>query len=196
MRNVALLWLFLLCGAVAACGGSLPKGSNGGTGGHGGSGGSAGIDGGGGVGGQTTDATACACNLATDGATQVLTISWDCYCATYGCALANSCAAHNAFRLERTTYPDCGFTTYVGGPAGGPEVWVHDATGAEVGAQMTLDNGYFYCPSDHTLRASRLRAGQFPDSSCQGITCDCVAAAGGGGTGGSSSCSSTDAATP
>jgi hypothetical protein len=193
MRTLVLLSVACCLGAAAACGSSLPQGGNGGTGAQGGSGGSAGIMGGGGAGGQTVDAADCQCHLGADGGAQVLTISWDCFCATYGCAPANSCADVSGFAVQRTAYPSCKLTAYSIDPAGGPEIWVYDASGAEVGAQLSSDDSTFYCPSDHTLSAFRLRAGTFPDSTCQGSTCGCTAGAG-GGAGGASACSPADAA--
>ena len=187
--------------SLVACGSSVDKGGNGGfggssgssgTGGHGGAGAAAGTGGHGGAGaadGGTGDAATCQCRLEGDGGAQTLTISWDCFCAAYGCSLANSCSSFG-FNAQRSDYPACGLTVYSVDPAGGPWMWVYDSSGSEVGAQRTSDVvPPFYCPSDHNLSAFRVRAGRFPESTCQGTTCACTAGAD------ASVCSQTDAAT-
>ena len=116
----------------------------------------------GGDGAAEHDPAACGCRIDDDGA---LVMSWDCYCASSGCA-SSGCRGG-------PSYLACGLTVAVQQGAAGPDLYVSDASGKLVGIQHTADIGFFSCPSDPSLRAGRMRAGQFPDPSCDKVSCSC-----------------------
>lgn len=125
------------------------------------------------------DAAACGCSLSSDGWT--LTMSWDCLCAAYGCAGSKpACGDH------RVSYPSCGLTVDSTDTFGGPSLRVYDETGALVGTQYSSDTSDYFCPSDRSLSAARVRAGRFPAPSCAAEACTCADA-------GSSCAPATDA---
>lgn len=117
------------------------------------------------------DAAACGCGLEADaGLSPTLTMSWDCYCATFGCERGPGsavCAAGHFFSA-------CGLEFFTIETAGGPETWVFDASGALVGAELGSDSSEYSCPSDPSVRSYRLRAGRFPDPSCAMVECPCA----------------------
>jgi hypothetical protein len=99
-----------------------------------------------------------------------LIVSWDCYCAmsTTGC---------NNFDFgcqNPQAYPGCGLSTQTINTVGGPWIQVRDSSGTLVGAQTSSDTGEYVCPSDPTLKGFTLRAGRFPDATCEAVTCACV----------------------
>jgi hypothetical protein len=108
------------------------------------------------------DPAACGCRIDTDG---TLIMSWDCFCASQGCN-ATGCRGG-------TGYLACGLTVSVQQGAAGPDLYVTDASGKLVGVQHTADIGFFSCPSDPSLTGGRMRAGQFPDASCNQVSCAC-----------------------
>lgn len=113
----------------------------------------------------TPDAAACGCHL--DGYTLVM--SWECFCSAFGCTLPPPvCSGSRRFTTS------CDLVTETLLTIGGPYIVVWDATGAVVGRQLTTDTTYFKCPSDASLEAGIVRAGQFPDATCGSISCDCV----------------------
>jgi hypothetical protein len=191
----ALVWLSAVWSVclVGACGSSSTRADGGTDGGTGGTGGASS----GGTGGARDsgardlqgDLADCQCGVESDSGTSVLTMSWSCFCAAFGCRPANSCADVGGFNVQRTSYSDCALTTYTVDLAGGPETQVYDSSGAEVGALLTSDTTQYACPADPSVRNLRVRAGRFPDSTCQGSTCACNGDAG-------PACSSAPAGTP
>jgi hypothetical protein len=113
------------------------------------------------------DAAACGCEVV-DGK---LTISWDCYVATYGGqqALVPYC---NGTAGEWTI--GCGLEVYAISTVGGPEAWVYDQNGSLVGILLGTDDGYFSCPSDPSLQGFALQAGVAPNGCEAAYTCPCV----------------------
>lgn len=126
-----------------------------------------------------SDPAACGCQV-TD---YVLTMSLACYCQRYDCAQPEpSCAIYSLGR-------GCGLTEYSEDTISGPEDWVYDQSGHLVGVQLSSDDSGWVCPTDPSMFASAVRAGQFPDSCQSFVACRCN---GDGGT----SCASPDAAVP
>jgi hypothetical protein len=153
-------------------------GASGGAAGGGGSGGtSAGFDA---ARDATGDAAACGCTLDSNG---VLTVSWACYCGQAGCfATKPTCGTTNV-----KVYAGCDLVVTSLDTAGGPWLWVFDSPGQLVGRQETADVGYYECPSDPSLRGSRIRAGVLPDATCEeAVACSCV-------DGGGTACAMSDA---
>jgi hypothetical protein len=146
-----------------------------------GAGGASGAGAGGGGGGTwpgldaardvTGDAAACGCSVDSD---YVLTVSWECYCARWGCTAKGQPACNEGF-TQVQVYAACDLTVTrldIGGY--GPWLWAFDSTGQLVGRQQSADIGYYECPSDPSLRGGILRAGRLPDSTCEEMACSCV----------------------
>jgi len=123
----------------------------------------------GGVG--TGDAGACGCGVQNG----TLTVSWECYCAKWGCTWA--IPACESFR-NRQIYSECGLIAETVETAGGPWISVWDSSGKLVGSQSGSDTAPYACPSDPSLTAFQLRAGEFPAARCTAMSCSC----GDGGT--------------
>jgi hypothetical protein len=113
------------------------------------------------------DAAACGCALSSDGWT--LTMSLSCLCSVYGCAGSKS-----ACGMNRVSYPSCGLVVDTTSTFGGPNLRVYDEFGNLVGEQYSSDTSDYFCPSDRSLHAARVRAGQFPDPSCAAEPCTCA----------------------
>ena len=109
---------------------------------------------------QQHDPAACGCRIDDDGA---LVMSWDCYCRNGGC---DAVGCHRG-----PSYLACGLTVSVQGAI--TDIYVSDASGKQVGVQHTADIGFYSCPSDPSLTSGRMRAGQFPDPSCDEVSCAC-----------------------
>ena len=103
----------------------------------------------------------------------VLTMSWSSFCEQGYCAYTAPRCTGPAGGAERISYPACGLTTVTQYTIGGPDVWVYDAAGTLVGKQMSSDSTYYVCPSDSDIKATRVRAGRFPEPSCVGMPCAC-----------------------
>ncbi len=108
----------------------------------------------------------CHCSVA-DG---VLTLSWDCYCAAYGCEYSPPVACE-AFRTNELA---CGLRVDTVVTAGGPAINVYDSAGVFIGTQTGSDLGDYVCPDDSSLHALTRRAGVVPDAACAKTTCDCA----------------------
>jgi hypothetical protein len=113
----------------------------------------------------TVDAAACDCKVEDF----TLTMSWACFCTTFGCAGSQPQCLGN-----RTSYPGCGLVVDSLNTVAGPNLSVWDANGLLVGRQYTSDTSYYQCPSDPTLQAPKVRAGRFPDATCPGAPCTCA----------------------
>jgi hypothetical protein len=129
---------------------------------------------------QSQDVGDCHCSVDQDG---FLVMSWDCYCAKWGCDDGLACL----FGDERTDYPACGLTV-LSRQSFGVTSSVYDSSGALVGQTIQSDTTPYACPSNSALTAARVRAGQAPASGCVGIACGacttvafpCASAADGG----------------
>jgi hypothetical protein len=120
-------------------------------------------------GGFDDRAISCDCHLEQD-ATETLVVPWDCYCAyRYDCARTLSDPGSEISGGTRVDYPACSLTTLTIQTPGGPWIWVFDGTGNLVGHQHTSDTAppALTCPSDPTLASTRIRAGRFPDPTCE-----------------------------
>jgi hypothetical protein len=116
------------------------------------------------------DPALCGCNVDSEG---TLSLDWDCYCAQpfaacdAALALPASCGAQT-----RKDYPSCGLTVVIAFTAAGVEApSVYDASGKLVGRVAHSDLSGYLCPSDPSVVSATERAGQFPDASCQAVTC-------------------------
>jgi hypothetical protein len=68
----------------------------------------------------------------------------------------------------------CGLTEYARFTIGGPLRFVYDQSGTLVGAQQGSDvPGEYHCPSDPTLLADAVIAGQQLDTCDSATTCAC-----------------------
>jgi hypothetical protein len=112
-----------------------------------------------------------ACQCTAD--TQALTVDWDCYCALHDCTQT---AQQFVCQSGLGTWSNgCGLSEYTVDTAGGPEIWVFDQTGKQVGAQLATDDSVFACPNNLGLQRFILRAGQFRPDTCDGVTsCSCA----------------------
>jgi hypothetical protein len=115
--------------------------------------------------------TVSQCQCTADTAT--LTVDWACYCALHDCTLTEQ-----QFGCETgvgTWTRGCGFDEYTVDTAGGPEIWVFDETGKQVGAQVASDTSPYVCPTNAGLQRFQLGAGQFRPDTCQSTTsCTCA----------------------
>jgi hypothetical protein len=111
------------------------------------------------------------CQCTAD--TQALTVDWDCYCALHDCT-----TSEQQFGCQTgigTWTHGCGFDEFTIDTAGGPEIWVFDQTGKQVGAQAASDTSPYVCPTNSGLQRFLLRAGQFRPDTCDGVTsCGCA----------------------
>jgi hypothetical protein len=115
--------------------------------------------------GDMHDPAACGCHV--DG--QVLTMSWECYCDRFGCGSLPTDIRCNV--RSRIDYPGCGLTVFRQSLPGGPADMVYDGSGALVGASTTSDTSDYTCPTDSSLKALQVRAGVFPEASCEARSC-------------------------
>ena len=191
----ALLFAALIGGCTTQTLNSMPTsdgGTSGGAGtsgnaGHGPGGETAGRDGAGGMAGGgspgtdsgadgTPDPAACDCRV--EDATLFLSLA--CFCAEWGSSWGcpdpqRRCTPGT--NMSPTAYPVCGLMTETQQTFAGPFLWVWDASGKLVGRQIASDTSmWFGCPSDPSLVARRVRAGRFPDPSCEADACSCVVA--------------------
>src|SRR5262245_4558579 len=113
---------------------------------------------------RPADAPPCGCHTEADG-TLVMTLA--CYCEASGCSVA----ACNG----TTAYQACGLTVSRQEGAAGPDIYVTNSSGALVGVQRTADIGIYHCPDDPGLSSGRVRAGLFPDPTCDAMSCKCAA---------------------
>ena len=114
-----------------------------------------------------SDAGSCGC--AVEG--NVLSYSWECFCASGGCASAAPATTCSGTRDSQVA---CGLRTDSIFTPGGPFIQVFDATGALVGQRSGSDTDEFVCPDDPSLRGFVQQVGTFPDAGCAVTTCDCV----------------------
>jgi hypothetical protein len=116
------------------------------------------------------DAAACECRVDD---TDTLLLSWACYCQLpfVGCDVPLAVAA-DCEQRSRIDYADCGLTviTTSGGPSAGLPT-VYDATGKLVGRLSHSETSVYQCPSEPNVWGSNIRAGRFPSTSCQGVSC-------------------------
>jgi hypothetical protein len=112
-----------------------------------------------------------ACQCTAD--TQNLTVDWDCYCAAHDCTQTEQ---QFGCRTGLGTWSrGCTFDEYMIDTAGGPEIWVFDQTGKQVGAQIASDTSPYVCPTNSGLQRFQLRAGQFRPDTCDSVTsCGCA----------------------
>lgn len=159
MTNLRSRWIragALVLLALAGCGSKSP-----GPGG----GGQPGTDGG----ADRSAVAACQCSADT----QNLTVDWDCYCALHDCTQNE--AAFGCQTGIGTWSRGCTFDEYMVDTAGGPEIWVFDQTGKQVGAQIASDTSPYVCPTNSGLQRFQLRAGQFRPETCDGVvSCSCA----------------------
>jgi hypothetical protein len=101
-------------------------------------------------------------------------MTWDCFCNRFGgCTEPLTCSAATH---ERIDYASCGLSV-VAGSSSGVSSSVYDPSGALVGRTVVSDSTPYTCPSNPSLTAQSVRAGQFPDASCAGASCgDCSTA--------------------
>jgi hypothetical protein len=120
------------------------------------------------------DAGACDCRIGADG---VLRMSWDCFCAAYGCE--NPELGWCGSPGQWTT--GCGLDVFTYDRLGKNQIYVYDQTGTEVGTQMQVGGASFFeCPTDPTLKSPTVAGGTFPSSSCASVVCPCDPVPGGG----------------
>lgn len=127
------------------------------------------------------DAGACGCRIDGDG---VLRMSWDCFCASYGCGNPwhGWCGAPGKWTTG------CGLDVFTYDNLGLKQIYVYDQTGTQVGTQM--QNGgtnFFECPTDPTLKAATVAGGTFPAAGCATAVCPCDS------SGGTFTCPASDA---
>lgn len=120
------------------------------------------------------DAAACSCQIV-DGVqrgpvlARVLTMSWACYCQKYDCTRPPSCSPAGQWTRG------CGLDEDTEQGSSGPESWVYDQSGQLVGVDLATDSDQWSCPSDPSMSASAVRAGQFPDTCNTAVTSSCPA---------------------
>ncbi len=118
---------------------------------------------------QVTTATGCMCQADS----QMLTVSWDCYCQQHPCGIEqiSPCSATPGVWTR-----GCGFDEYTEDTPGGPEIWVYDnKTGKLVGAQLATDDSVFVCPDNQAIQRFLIRAGQFRPDACDSVvSCNCA----------------------
>ncbi|HLK94078.1 MAG TPA: hypothetical protein VKZ18_29565 [Polyangia bacterium] len=120
------------------------------------------------------DAAACDCRIGADG---VLRMSWDCFCAAYGCGNPEQgwCGGPGQWTTG------CGLDVYTWDRFGETQIYVYDKSGTQVGTQMqTGGAGFFECPTDPTLQSATVAGGMFPAASCATSVCPCDPVPGGG----------------
>ena len=109
------------------------------------------------------------CHCAVDG--NVLTYSWECFCASGGCASVTPATTCGGTRESQVA---CGLRSDSILTPGGPFIQVFDANGTLVGQEIGSDTGDFECPDDPSLRGFVRHVGVFPDAGCAVTTCDCI----------------------
>jgi hypothetical protein len=118
----------------------------------------------------TGDAADCGCVFEGDAFT--LRVSWECFCAKWGCAATKPACSQGL--EKRKGYASCGLVTDTLDHIGGPSISVWDSSGALVGKQIASDTTTYACPSDPSVMGNRVRAGRFPEASCEAVACTCV----------------------
>jgi hypothetical protein len=122
--------------------------------------------------GVVADPAACGCEIVGYN----LTMSWDCFCKQYNCAVQQpvpSCTGRGGWTRG------CGLAEFSIGTVSGPTRMVFDASGTLVGEEFGTDDGQFSCPTDPSMIAYSVRAGQFPDTCGDAGTCQCSGDGGG-----------------
>ncbi len=122
------------------------------------------------------DASACDCTIGAD---RVTRMSWDCYWHYYaGRAPPVSSGPIQCGGTLLTWSSFCGLVGSTWSTAGGPQRTFFDATGAEIGIQMSTDEteGEFGCTGGGLGGGVALEAGQVPSALCKSIVaCTCTA---------------------
>lgn len=114
----------------------------------------------------------CACSLQFTPDRQ-LAMSWDCFCARFGCDRELRAPTRPACESERRIdYPDCGLTRIVGPSTFGLVDPVFDSSGQLVGLTANSDTSPYACPADPALKANSVRGGRYPEPSCRAVTCE------------------------
>ena len=126
-------------------------------------------------GGTSPDLGDCQCRLeGTNQSNNVLWMSLPCFCAAYRCDnYETMCHADPSNRMwDRFDHPACGLTVLRWTNTIFGFAWerVFDASRNVVGGMVTGDT-FFSCPSNPSLAAAQVRAGQFPSPECQGKSC-------------------------
>lgn len=126
-------------------------------------------------GGTSPDLGDCQCRVeGTNEFDGVLWMSLPCFCAAYGCEdYRTTCEADPSNRIwDRLEHPACGLTVlrWTNTLIRFSHERVFDASGAVVGGMVTSDT-HDFCPTDRSLSAFQVRAGQFPAAECQGKSC-------------------------
>jgi hypothetical protein len=104
---------------------------------------------------------------------QQLAMSWDCFCARFGCDREQVLQARPACESDqRIDYPDCGLTRLAGGPSFGLVDPVFDSSGQLVGLSASSDSSSYSCPSDPGLKANSARGGRYPEPACRAVACE------------------------
>jgi len=164
LRSLRTLAVLALVADLGCSSGTLGSGGTGGGSGTGGAGGAATI----------ADPAACGCHLDGPPPTAVLTISWDCFCKTYGCTqpMPQSCGAWGGW------VRGCGLSEYEvsTGYLGGRQAY--DQAGQLVGAQYSTDTDTYVCPTDPSMRSYAVQAGTLLDNCSSTTMCKCNADAG------------------
>ena len=113
------------------------------------------------------DAGACDCRIDGHG---VLRMSWDCFCASYGCGNPwhGWCGAPGQWTSG------CGLDVFTWDRLGLTQIYVYDQTGTQVGTQIqNPDTSFFECPTDPSLKSPTVASGTFPAASCASTVCPC-----------------------
>jgi hypothetical protein len=110
------------------------------------------------------DPAACECRLDSEG---TLVMSWDCFCAMGTACSSTKCS-------YGLSYIACGLTVTIADQAVGPNIDVRDSSNRLVGIQLVFDIGLYSCPTDPSIYSRTMRAGVFPDPSCDRRTCNCA----------------------
>ena len=178
LRVAAAIAVFASCdpgshnlGEIPATGGGTGnvEPTGGGMGIGGGTAGGIGVTGGGVTttgGGTAADSGVGPCNCSVEGTT--LTMSWECYRATYlyDRGLNATCSNYIGSSMA------CGLTVI---EFYGPRTTVvRDDTGAAVGGESYTDLSDYKCPDDASLHAGIARGGVFPDAGCSSTACSCA----------------------
>ncbi len=112
------------------------------------------------------DASACDCAIRADGA---LTMSWDCFLASYGAGSPELgwCGAPGRWTSG------CGLVVFTYDKQGLLQLYVYDKQGRQVGAQYQNSDVSFVCPWNPALASLTVASGSFPGSTCTMNLCSC-----------------------